>query len=105
MVSGNEISNNLAPAMDTTSLCQECGLIFPEIRKMQDHKRVAHDKRGDYPGYVPLVTGGHLKPSFLNSYAEVKMIKYCYRYMIIVIRKHTRQAPKHFDDRLGLAVS
>ena len=44
MVSGNEISSNLAPAMDTTSLCQECGLVFPEIRKMQDHKRVAHDK-------------------------------------------------------------
>ena len=60
---------------------------------------------GDYPGYVPLVTGGHLKPSFLNSHAEVKRIQYCYRYMIIVIRKHTRQAPKHFDDRLGLAVS
>ena len=51
--------------------------------------------RGDYPGYVPLVTGGHLKISFLISYAEVKRIKYCYRYMIIVIRKHTRQAPKH----------
>ena len=44
MVSGNDISNNLAPAMDTTSLCQDCGLVFPEIRKMQDHKRVAHDK-------------------------------------------------------------
>ena len=61
--------------------------------------------RGDYLGYIPLVTGGHLKTSFLNSYAEVKRIKYCYRYMIIVIRKHTRQAPKHFDDRVGLAVS
>ena len=60
---------------------------------------------GDYLGYIPLVTGGHLKTSFLNSYAEVKRIKYCYRYMIIVIRKHTRQAPKHFDDRVGLAVS
>ena len=60
---------------------------------------------GDYTGYIPLVTGGHLKPSFLNSYAEVKRIKYCYRYMIIVIGKHTRQAPKHFDARLGLAVS
>ena len=44
MVSGNELSNNLAPAMDTTSLCQECGLTFPSLRMMQDHKRVTGDE-------------------------------------------------------------
>ena len=58
--------------------------------------------RGDYPGYVPLVTGGHLKISFLISYPESKKIQYCYRYMIIVIRKHTCKLPSILMTGYGL---
>ena len=49
MVSGNEISSNLASTMDTTyilaCLCPECGISFTEMWMMKEHKRVAHDER------------------------------------------------------------
>ena len=44
-MSGNEISNNLSPVMDTTYLCQECGLSFKELWMMQEHNRISHDER------------------------------------------------------------
>ena len=49
MVSGNQISSNLASTMDTTSnlacLCPECEISFTEMWMMKEHKRVAHDER------------------------------------------------------------
>ena len=58
-----------------------------------------------YPYLSSAMVRFPLKTSCVISYSKVKRIKYSYRYIILVIRKHTRQAPKEFDDWLRLALS
>ena len=45
MVSWELVSYHLTSNMDSTSLCQDCGLTFTEKWQLKEHVRIAHDER------------------------------------------------------------
>ena len=45
VVSWELVSYHLTSNMDSTSLCQDCGLTFTEKWQLKEHVRIAHDER------------------------------------------------------------
>ena len=90
MVGSDDISSLQTFTMGTTSLCQDCGLLFTENWMLQEHKRVAHVERVLKCDHCSVELVGLLKMKTHKQKHKEKECKKCLLLVFINIDKYKR---------------